>query len=343
MTWVAVAVGGGALLSAGGGVMGAQSSNRQARRYQDEQEQGTAINNNRRGYSFLGMDPTENLMASGNYTAGTPASRQAASSAFNTSIGGPIYGQYQQLTADAAQGGADISRGYGADSNRLRGVGAQNVSRVGQAYSGGMNSLLSGYDQTAQGLTGMVGRYGQGQEAMIRRDAGQNLRNMNDLSKTALANSGLGNSTAVANSVTGNARRVYQDQGDALQRLGDSQIDRSVGLGRSLLSERSGYQNQNQMAANQALERGLTNNLSMDAQRSQGQTQLDETSLNRNVNMRGQNLASLQDLINNLTQNQGSQYIPQYSVAGTALNSAGQGLGGLGGMLALQQLYGKGG
>lgn len=58
---------GGQLLSGLGGFFGAQSANRNARRYQDELAQNQAINNNRQGYSFFGMGPSEDFMSAGNY------------------------------------------------------------------------------------------------------------------------------------------------------------------------------------------------------------------------------------------------------------------------------------
>lgn len=333
---------GGQILSGLGGFFGAQSANRNARRYQDEQAQNQAVNNNRQGYSFFGMGPSEDFMAAGNYTAGTPATRGAASDRFNASIGGPILGQYQALNADAAQGGADISRGYQADTARLRGVAGSNISTLGNAYRHGIGSLLGQYDQGAQSLMGTVDQYGKGRESLIRRDAEKDRVSMDARSRAALASSGLGNSTAVANSLSGNARRTGEMRDNALQTLADSQIDRKVGLGKSFLSERTGYAADANTRGNDALERGLGSLLNLETGRSTGQTQLDETALNRNIGMRQNTLGTTQNMISQLTQPGSQQYIPQYSLAGTALNSAGQGMGSIASLLALQQLYGGG-
>lgn len=334
---------GGQLLSSVGSFFGAQSANRNARRYQDEQAQNQAINNNRRGYSYFGMNPTEDFMASGNYTAGTPATRGAASDRFNASIGGPIMGQYNQLASDAAQGGGDISRGYYGDTARLRQLGQGNIADLGRAYAGGISNTLGGYDTGARDLTTRIDEYGRGQESRIRRDAGRDLQSTNDQTRAALAAAGLGKSTAIGNQLASNSRRSSEYVGDALSRLGDSQIDRSVGLRRGLLSERTGLVADAQQRSNDALERGLNTNLSNEYARSTGQTQLDENALNRNLGIRGNNLGLLTNQINGLTQPGSQQYIPQYSLAGTALSGAGQGLGSLATLLAMQNIYRRNG
>lgn len=334
---------GGQLLSGLGGIMGAASSNRQARQWQDEQQRNDAINNNRRGYTYFGMGPTEDLMSAGNYTAGTPASRNAAYGRWEQAIGGPVMGQYNRLAEDVAQGGADVSRGYYADTQRLRQLGSGNVGQVQGMYGRNLASLLGGFDAGAADLTTRVDEFGRGQEQRIRRDAERDRTSADAQAKTALSMAGLGKSTAISNAMAGNRRRTSEARDDALTNLADAQIDRSVGLRRGLLTERTGYQADSNQRATDALERGLGTNLSNEYARSAGQTQLDEAALNRNAMYRGNNLNLLLNQVQGITQGGSTQYIPQYSVAGTALNSAGQGLGSLASLLALQQIYGRNG
>lgn len=336
---------GGAALSGLGSYFGAQSANRNARRYQDEQAREQSIQRNRAGGAYFGSAPWQSLMTAGVEDFNNPggsARGAAAWDAFNQSTGGPLYGQYNRLAADVAQGGADVSRGYYADTGRLRQLANDNIGTVGRAYSGGMAGVLGEYDAGARDLTARVDEFGRGQESRIRRDAGRDLRSVNDQTRTALAAAGMGKSTAIGNQLAGNARRVNERRDDALMDLADSQIDRQVGLRRGMLSERTGYSADAQRRGADALERGLSGLLAMEQGRSTGQTQLDENALVRNAGMRGSNLANLQGQIGSLTQPTVSQYIPQYSLAGTALNAGGQSMGSLASLLALQQIYGGG-
>lgn len=336
---------GGAALAGLGSYFGAQSSNRNARRWQDEQAREQSIMRNRAGGAYFGSAPWQALMTAGVEDFNNPGGSAAGRSAWdtwNSATGGPLYGQYNQLAADAAQGGADVSRGYYADTGRLRGLANDSIGRVQSAYTGGGRSLLTDFDAGSRDLTARVDEYGRGQEARIRRDAGRDLRDVNDQTRTALAAAGLGKSTAIGNQLAANSRRVNERRDDSLMDLGDAQIDRQVGLRRGLLSERTGYSADTYRRGAESLERGLAALMAQEQGRSTGQTQLDESALTRNVGMRAANLGNLQGQLAGMLQPTQTPYIPQYSLAGTALQAGGQGLGSLASLLALQQIYGGG-
>ncbi len=317
---------GGAAISTLGGILGGASSNRAARQWQDEQARDTAINRNRMGYALFGKDPFEGLMTAGNYTAGTPESRDAAYKKFIDSIGGPVTGQMGNITKDASDMSGGIRNGYYADTQRLRGAGEDAVNRVQSAYKQGADASLASYDQAAGGLMSRVKDYGKGQQAIIDDDAQRLERALNLKSKAALYGSGMGNSTRVATHVTNNALETERARRKQSADLADNQVDRETGLGRSILSERTGAQRQMLQASNDALERGTQNNLGYERSRSEGLTSLDIQNMERQLGLKQGQLQTIMSAISGTTQGTSTPYIAPYSPTATGLTGAGNAL-----------------
>lgn len=329
---------GGAAMSTLGGILGAQSSNRAARAYQDEQARETAINRNRMGYALFGKDPFQGLMDAGNYTAGTPESRNAAYQKFITSIGGPITGQQAGLAQYGQDVGGAIRNGYYADTQRLRGAGEQAVSGVQNAYKNAGASSLAQYDQGAGAIMSRVKDYGKDQQGIINDDAQRLERALNLKTNAALYRSGMGNSTRKAKYVVNNALETERQRRRASADLADSQVDREVGVGSKQLSERTGIEQGNSTRSLDALERGTQNNLGYERSRSEGLTSLDIQNMERNLGLKQGQLATLMSAISGTTQSTSTPYIQPYSPTATGLTSAGNALAGYGSMQQMLEM-----
>lgn len=332
---------GGSALSTIGGIIGAQSSNRNARLQQDEQAKDTAINRNRLGYSLFGKDPFEGLMAAGNYTAGTPESRDAAYKKFIDSIGGPVTSQMGNITKDASDMSGGIRNGYYADTQRLRGAGEDAVNRVQSAYKQGADASLASYDQAAGGLMSRVKDYGKGQQSIIDDDAQRLERALNLKSKAALYGSGMGNSTRVATHVTNNALETERSRRKQSADLADAQVDRETGLGKSILSERTGAQRQMLQASNDALERGTQNNLGYERSRSEGLTNLDIQNMERQLGLKSGQLQTIMSAISGTTQGSNVPFVQSYSPTATGLTTGGNALANFGSMQTMLDMMNK--
>lgn len=342
MSWFApAALLGGSAISTLGGIVGAQSANRNQRKWQDEQARDTAINRNRLGYSLFGMQPFENLMTAGNYTAGTPASRQAAYDSFIKSIGGPVNEQFKAVEQYGNNMGGAIRSGYEAATPGLLEAGRKNVRVVQGDYRDTTDSVLGGYDKAAGDLTKRVTDYGRGRQAIIDDDAKRMERALNLKSDAALYASGMGNSTRRASRRVANALEVERGRTRASQDLADSQVDREVGLGRSLLSERTGVKQGMEGRRLDALERGSQDNLNYERSRSENLTNLDIQNLERNIGLKQGQLAQLLAAISGTTQGTSTPYIPTYSPTATGLTGAGNALAQYGSMQTMLDMMDK--
>jgi len=366
----------GAAGSIAGGIFGGASQNRAGRKARDyaAARQGEAFQRN--AGSVFGNADFMNLIRGSQGNAG-------AADAFTKSIGGPVLQQRRNLATKYAGAGQDLLGSFDAQSAGLKQGGQQNLGwllgmlsgdtggvmdtidagsrATADMYRQGSNALLGSYDKGAGGLMRTVKNYGKGREDIIRKDAGKALTDAQGASAATLAAGGFGGSTAAAVTNAGNVRASNDAVQKQLADLGDAQTDREVGLGRSLLSERSGMANnlfsqsanaltgftrdRNAAAEAGAGRRGAAataytqDQAGRDYARAGQRSALEVGNLERNAGNDQMTLAEIMQAINSGSYGGGntSAYYPGYSAAGTALTNGGNALGGLASYLMLTQ------
>lgn len=352
---------GGQAIGGLAGLMQGASTNRAARQARDRYAQETSTAGNRLGSMVYGGDLWDSVWRSG--IAGPDQQKYADQ--YAAGIGGPLYKQMQDLIG--AAGSTKALDTFNADASALQGgnqaamlqaLGAHDAGSADlwRMFSGGANAGLGAYDQGAAGLTKMLERSGVDRGRIIRQDAAKQLRQTNDASLAALQAGGLGNSTLRANSIAGNARSVGEQQDRALTDLNDMVTNQKVGLGRSLLSERSGLQkgyfdqsaaaltdraNSRDATYQDFLKQALNYqfaNMGTRAGLTQGQEDRVSGAKQNYINF----LNSIQSggVMNPWLGQNTSQYYPGASGAASALNSFGSGMNDIAGLLIASKMFG---
>jgi hypothetical protein len=293
------------------------------------------------GYGNIQRDQNGTLSPHVNYIQ---PEQMAAQDQFTNMMGGPLYDQFKSLNANAAQQAGQVPGMYDAETAKLMGSANDYTNRLRSMYSSGSNAILGAYDKGAGGLMRMQDSFGQARDKTIRRDSARQLTGMNDATRATLAASGFGNSTALPNMLNANAKGVGEQQDNALTAL----TGQRVALGRSLHGERAGMTKDLFSQSAQALER------SMGAEQALGQTRSDNSFNLKQADIANQlkyKSAPLNFAYSALTGGGLSPYgdasaslpLPSYSPTGIAASTGGNAAAGMGSMLLMQQLMGKGG
>lgn len=140
--------------------------------------------------------------------------------------------QERQGIVDRSKGTPEIKGLYTEDQLKAMGPGLgeqfDTLAKEGDAAGRG---ALAQYDQGTKTLLGRSGaierdvrRFGQGQEARLRRDAEDARTNLNRTATAALLGSGMGAGSALTDAYAANDKQVNRSLNDSLADLGDRQI-----------------------------------------------------------------------------------------------------------------------
>lgn len=204
----AALIGGGLAAGAAGGIATGSAANRAARKSRDFFDKRTQEAMNRLFGSFLGPEGASNLFNS--LTQGGGEGAPGAQAAFQSQIGGPIFGQLQGA-------GRQAQFGFG-EQRRMLDELFRGQNELAFAAPGQIQNL---FRSAAGPIEANIGRFGRGRESQIREDAALSLKDLNQATRASTA--GLGANTLTSAGLRGNAREIERGKQRSLTDLGDAQ------------------------------------------------------------------------------------------------------------------------
>ena len=368
--------GAGAIAGAAGSFFGGQSQGRAGRKARDWYDRQTAHNRQQMGGLLYGNQNAMDLWASSRFREPkflenmirdglippppegmdlNTYRNQLSENALKNTIGGPVLPGLRDISKFGEAQGYNIG---GALKDQFAGLNQQgnlDLQQVMNLY-GNVGQNTRGLFKTArQGVAQQFGRaestarqFGAGRAQEIRRDFGENRKDLNQATDASLA--GLGVNTLRANQRTANERLLGREESRALTDLGDIQTQLVMNPQMQQAQAMTGLYGQEASimpqiglagagASQQIRQANLARQLSQTAQLAAQGNQ----NLNRNIGLRQLPYMTALNaqggsVMNPWLGQNTAQYYPGFSPAGSALSAFGQFGGQLGGALLGKQL-----